>query len=221
MNRHATRLPTAASRRQHGISLIIVLVALALMSLAAVGLIRNVDTGTLVVGNLAFKQGATAIADRASESAIAWLETNNSGATLFENNANSGYYATSLTNLDVAGKSSNAARSVVDWKGDGCAWATGGSYAACVSPAPAVTANGHTTRYLVTRMCKTTGDPNDTANSCAKPLVTSASLSGKRGELKYAEDKRFAQLVGPYFRIVVRSEGPRNTVSFTETYIHF
>lgn len=213
--------PVFREQRERGISLLIVMIALALMSLAAAGLIRMVDTGTLVVGNLAFKQSTTSVADNSAEAAITWLQANNAGTTLFTNNAGLGYYASSLATLDASGKSANSARVLVDWKSDGCAYASSGTYVSCVTPATAAAANGYTTRYLITRMCKAEGDPNAGTNGCAKPVATSNAQSPKRGELKYGEDKRFATAAGPYFRVVVRAEGPRNTVSFTETYVHF
>lgn len=211
----------AKRRRAQGISLVIVLIALVVMSLATVGLTRLVDTSSLVVGNVAFKQGTTASADRAVETGIAWLQANNTGTTLFQNNTALGYYATSLEGLDISGTSSLATRVLVDWNGDGCAYATAGSFSACVSPSVADSQNGYTTRYLIARMCRTTGDPNATGNGCAKPVVNNIDTSPKRGELKYGEDKRFVTPAGPYFRIAVRAEGPRNTVSFTETFVHF
>jgi type IV pilus assembly protein PilX len=206
--------------RQRGITLFFVLIALVLLSLAAVGLIRMVDTGNLVVGNVAFKQSTTAASDRAAEAAITWLQDNIGGPTLFNNNEAFGYYASSLTALDVTGKSSVSTRALVDWKNDDCAYAASGSYATCFDPAPAFSANGYTSRYLITRMCNTVGDPNSTSNGCAKPVATS-NEPAKKGELKYGEDKRFGTPGGPYYRVVVRSEGPRNTVSYTETYVHF
>lgn len=206
---------------QRGISLMIVLIALVMMSLAAVGLIRMVDTGTLVVGNVAFKQSTTSAADRAVEAGIAWIQGNNTGPTLYQNIAASGYYASSLDELDASGKSDRPTRVLVDWYGNNCAYAASSSFTTCIQPTPANSNNGYTTRYLITRMCKTVGDPNATGNGCAKPISNTDSQSPKRGELKYGEDKRFDNPTGPYFRIVVRSEGPRNTVSFTETYVHF
>ena len=56
------------SRLQQGVVSFIALVALVVMSLAAVALIRSVDTATLIAGNLAFKQAATASADAGVES---------------------------------------------------------------------------------------------------------------------------------------------------------
>ena len=211
---------TRRSRPQAGISLVVTLVALVLLSLAALALMRNVDTTNLVAGNLAFKQATSAAADLGTETAIAWLQANNTGTALYDDSSGNGYYASSLSNLDVSGKSSNTLRAVADWNGDNCAWASGG-YASCLRTSAAIAASGSSTRYLITRLCKTTGDPNAAGNGCAHPLAGGAGLSSKRGELKYGEDKRFATQTGPWFRIVVRADGPRNTVSYTESYVHF
>lgn len=209
------------ARMQRGIALPIVLVALLLMSIAAVGLIRTVDTGTLIVGNIAFKQAATAATDRGAERAIAYITPKLGGATLYSNITDDGYYASSLGELDITGNSTSNARALVDWNDDDCAYATSGTYASCLEPSLAEGVNGYESRYIIARMCKTTGDPNSSANNCAKPIATTGAASPKRGELKYGEDKRFEGTAGPYFRIVVRTSGPRNTVSYTETYVHF
>ena len=58
---------------QQGIVLFIALIALVVMSLAAVALIRSVDTNTLIAGNLSFKQAATTSADAGVEAAISQL----------------------------------------------------------------------------------------------------------------------------------------------------
>ncbi len=207
--------------RERGIALAIVLVALLLMSIAAVGLIRMVDTGNLILGNLAFKQGTTSAADRAAERAIQYIQPILSGTTLYSNKASDGYYATSLSELDISGTSSSSARALIDWDGNNCAYATSGTYSACLQASLAEGINNYESRYVIARMCKTTGDPNGTTNNCAKPVASSSTAPPKRGELKYGEDKRFEGTSGPYFRIVVRSKGPRNTVSFTETFVHF
>ena len=51
----------ARRRAQRGVSLLFALMALAAMLLAAVALVRSVDSGALVLGNLGFKQEATAV----------------------------------------------------------------------------------------------------------------------------------------------------------------
>src|SRR4051794_33864237 len=52
-----------AHRRQQGVVLLIALIVLVAMTLAGIGLVRSVDTGNMVAGNLAFKQGATLAGD--------------------------------------------------------------------------------------------------------------------------------------------------------------
>lgn len=209
--------------RQRGVSLVIVLIALALLSLAAAGLIRSVDTGGLVIGNLAFKQATTSAADRSMEAALAWLSANSGGTTLESSNPGAGYYASSINELDVTGRSTVGTRSLANWNDDSCANsnASGASFATCLQVSPEATNADFTTRYIITRMCRTTGSSTALTNSCAKPTSSSTSDPAKKGELKYGEDKRLATSAGPYYRIVVRSVGPRNTTSYTESYVHF
>jgi type IV pilus assembly protein PilX len=58
---------------QRGVVLFFTLIALVVMSLAAVALIRSVDTSNIIAGNLAFKQAGTSSGDAGIEAAIAWL----------------------------------------------------------------------------------------------------------------------------------------------------
>lgn len=60
--------------KQRGVVLFFTLVALVVMSLAALALVRSVDTGSMIAGNLAFKQAATISADAGVEAAIRWLQ---------------------------------------------------------------------------------------------------------------------------------------------------
>ena len=62
-------------RGQRGVVLIIALVMLITITFAGIALFRQVGLGAVIVGNLAFKQGATAAADRGIESARTWLTT--------------------------------------------------------------------------------------------------------------------------------------------------
>ncbi len=207
-----------ARARQAGVSLFLALIALVALVLAGLALIRSVNTGTLVIGNLGFKEDATVSGDRATEAAIAWLTTNFSSTNA--DVPSSGYYSTSLEILDPTG-ASTASRALVDWDGDSCAYAGTSTYSSCLSPSAAVSVNGNEAKYLIARLCQVSGDPNAAGNTCAKPVASSSTASPKRGELKYGEDKRFAGTLTPYFRIVVRIKGARNTVSYTETIVHF
>ena len=103
--------------KQRGLSLIFALLALLALSLGAVALVRSVDSGTTVLGNLGFKQETVASTERATQTAIEWLAAN--ATTLDANNTAVGYYASATDNLDATGQlSSHAGRVLVDWNGD-------------------------------------------------------------------------------------------------------
>ena len=64
---------SSRSRRQRGVVLFIALIVMVAMSLAAIALIRSVDTTNLVIGNLAFRQASILPANFAVEQAAAAL----------------------------------------------------------------------------------------------------------------------------------------------------
>lgn len=208
--------------RQRGVSLLFALLAIMALSLAAVGLVRSVDTSSLVVGNIGFKLDATASGDRGAEMAIAWLQANAAGATLDANAVASGYYATSLDALDATGRrAGGAGRAVVDWAADNCATVSG-TYSACLDPSATATVGTNRVSWLITRLCAATGSKDDAANSCATSLASGTADDANSGDLNYGAPKGLGVTsVFPYFRIVVRTVGARNTVSFTETIVHF
>lgn len=205
---------------QHGISLFMSLIALLMMSLGAVALIRSVDSGTLMIGNLGFKQAATLSADSGAESAIAWLQANNASTLADTNSIANGYYATTLEGLDVTGNAvASSNRIAIDWLNNDCANDTkqkGG----CIDSKSATDVAGNKISYIISRLCLTQESSNAGSNSCIKSKTSSTDIA-KRGELKYGDDKRFSGTATPYYRIIVRAQGPRNTVSYTETIIHF
>lgn len=226
--------------RQRGLTLMIVLIALISLSLASMALIRSVDTGSLVMGNLGFKQAATAQADDSVERAMTWLvgTLNGTLTNSYTSRCSSGcsasdtstaYYATSLEGLDIAGhNTANTTRVLVDWDNNNCAYATSGTFSTCIKASQAYNVNGYATSYIITRMCKTDGDPNLSTNSCAVPTSTGASNKQiNKGEIKYGMTTMLKGSGGSsgsaggllMFRVVVRSQGPRNTVSYTDTYV--
>lgn len=213
-------LPAYSMRRAHrqqGVVLFIALIVLVAMTLAGIGLVRSVDTGNLVAGNMAFKQGATLAADAGSEAAISWLTPLNGSIVLYTNNAATGYYATSQSTLDPTNRNSTATTPAVDWEDNNC---SGLTFSVCVKPAPAISVGDNSVSYIIHRLCLAESDPNSAGNTCVT-YQSSSSTSPKRGEIKYGDDKRFEPLPGPYYRIVSRVKGPRNTVSFVEAMIHF
>lgn len=214
-------------RTQRGVSLLFALLALAAISLAAVALVRSVDSGTQIIGNLGFKQDATAAADRAAEAARAWLMAPGRDLTV-DSAGGIGYYASSQDNLDPTGRLTSSSRplAVVNWgDADSCAClsTTPVSCSSCSRlPSDEISLNGGTVRarYLITRLCPLPGAVN-ASNACAQPASTALSAAKSRGEIRVGTETRPSETVQvPYYRIIVRTVSGRNTVSFTETVIY-
>ena len=210
-----------AAHSQRGLSLLFALLALVALSLAAVGLVRSVGTGSLVVGNLGFKKDATGTADRGAELAIAWLQNNLAGTTLDQDVLASGYYATSKDALDPTGRNTAAAtRAVVDWNGDNCATVSG-SFSACLDASAASTVGTNAVNWVITRLCASAGSKDDVSNSCATSLTSGTADDPNSGSREYGNEDLGSTTSSPYYRVIVRTVGGRNTVSYTETIVHF
>lgn len=210
--------------QQKGVVLIITLIALVAMTLAAIALIRSVDTGNVVAGNLAFKQGAVAAGDSGTEVAIGCLSgVANAGcpsggftagtAVTFNDIPASGYYATSQETLDATGSSNDLSRAHVDWDSNNC---NGLGVAVCIQPSPVIPANaaGYEARYVIHRLCPASGTPTNCATVAS--TVAGASLGG----LTYSGTLSGTTQV-EYYRITTRIRGPHNTTSFIETIVHY
>lgn len=190
----------AAPRGERGLVLFIALIVLVAMSLAGVALMRSVDTGTVVAGNMAFKQAAIMVADRGTQEATKWLQDNSAGATLQTTNDAQGYFSS---------------RPVVepDWF-DAASW---GQSVALNGGAP--DASGNVVRYVIHRMCTLPDTPYNgaigtTANECALYFATSAAASGGSMSVGAPQFIGTPQL---YYRVTTRVEGPRNTISVIQS----
>lgn len=196
---------------QSGVVLFIALVAMAVMSLAAVALIRSVDTNNIITGNVSYKQtaaisssfGIENVADTIGPKALAYATSND---------AANGYYATCKT-FDATstcdGKNLTADSSwlpgVKSRLADGIATGVTGG----------VDAYGNTIQYIVERMCNTTA-----AASSANCLLSSTDLDNNSKNVC----PPFCGLPTnptnvPMYRVTVRISGPKNTVSFIQAFI--
>jgi len=213
--------------RQRGVVLILTLIVLVAMMLAAIALVRSVDTGNVVAGNMAFKQGVTHSGDAGTEAAIAYLRALQSDGNAFavdtvaeqDGPISSGYFA-SVPNIDtdMTGNSHNPARPLVDWGYNNC---NNASAAGCYEPVPQI-ANGvgNQVSYIIQRLCSTVGPNNAAGNNC----VTYAAQGGQspnRSAIDYAHNRRFATTPVVYYHITSRITGPRNSVSYVDTVVHF
>lgn len=189
-----------ASGRQAGVVLIIALIVLVAMSLAAIALVRSIDTTNIIVGNLGFKQAATQSGDTGIESATAWLERNNNAA-LNNNLAANGYFASRVD--PTAGQSWDAF-----WT------ATLAAQAVTLAPDAA----GNTVSYVIHRLCNQAGSRDPNVNPGISCSVSPVAAGNDCVEAGCGQNKlnAAAQL---YYRITARVAGPRNTVSYVQAVV--
>lgn len=183
-----------ALHSQRGVVLFIALIVLVAMSLAGIALVRSVDTVTVVAGNLAFKQSALQEADMGMEEAVAVL---NGLAVRTLDNTGQNFYATPQPVTNNFG--------IPD-----------ALYSLYAPTSAQNTSTGNTRRYLIERMCEKTG-----AFSGAGAVNCSMiSNPGARGGTAIGGNQGGIGDSKPYYRLTVRVDGPRNTVTYTQAMVY-
>jgi len=191
--------------------LFVALIAMVAIALAAVALVRSVDTTTLISGNLAFRQSATSSGDIGIGDAIAALtaiQTANAGTNVFmvtahplnNDSATTGYY----TSINPALSLTNGAT----WTDD-------------TSSNSVVDASGNSYRYIIQRMCRTANQLPRVENCLFSAATT--DNSGKSVPLP----SEICDTAGcpqggqaPLYRVTVRVLGPKNTISYIQSIVH-
>lgn len=199
--------------RQRGVVLFIALITLVAMTLAGIALVRSIDTGMMIAGNLAFKQGATNASDAAITAAMSYLAPKKTTGDLNSHDQANGYYAIMLSEPDYTGNQTPGV-STDDFNWDDTAKVA----------SPIVDAAGNTVTYVIHRLCTLylATDPspwliNDPTVGCYTSAGTTGAGSTKGGASYGAMPLTGTSQV--YYRITIRSQGPRNTVSYVQTYV--
>ena len=169
------------------------------MTLAGVSLVRSVDTSNLIAGNLAFKQSTLNAADFGADAAITWLNANNTGTTLQSNVAANAYFASRGADLTTGATWNDY------WDGVKSSSTSLGE----------VDNSGNTVSYVIHRLCNAGGPPTATGTGCSVPQGGGTGA----GSSKSAGFQQLTVSTQSYYRITTRVEGPRNTISYTQTVI--
>jgi Tfp pilus assembly protein PilX len=206
--RRSFRAGRIGARRERGVVLLIALIVLVAMTLAGIGMMRSIDSGTMVSGNIGFREAAVASADTGVEIARAWLIANQ--ASLNADIPASGYYSTRQDNLDITGNMTEGGHDGVNWGGsDSTQSITGYSLGS-------VDSSGNTVFYLIHRMCSIPGPINGGGQTCAY------SIQNQTGSTQSSPDYSsygLSTAVQAYFRITVRVNGAKNTVSYVQAVV--
>ncbi|RYF15961.1 MAG: hypothetical protein EOO30_12705 [Comamonadaceae bacterium] len=185
---------------QHGVVLLVALIVLVAITVAGIGMIRSVDTATLVAGNLAFQQAATHAADKGIEAAMVMLRQKQVDGKLDEHDNTNGYFASMRdTDSPAAGQG---------WQ---AFWT-----ASLADSAADLGEDQFKNRvfYVVHRLCANPQPPGSGGMCVASPSVTKAQgNSQEAGELQLESSSQI------YYRITVRVSGPRRTESYVQSHI--
>lgn len=212
---------SGSAGKQRGVVLFFALIAMVIMALASVALIRSVDTSTMIAGNLAFRQAATSSGDAGINAAIVWL---NAAQTAMDAAGNDVYQdagcpaaCTHTFNITDAaqGYYSNADATIN--LTDSAVWD-----AIDQSIVPEITdSSGNRIRYVIQRMCNAGNQRPSTGNCLYSSVVKDENEQGVK---KYGEICNTSGCTpegkSPVIRITARVTGPRNTVSYVQSFVY-
>jgi Tfp pilus assembly protein PilX len=192
--------------KQRGVVLFITMIALVILLLSCVALIRSTDTSLLISGNLAVKRDLTNEAEHAIQAAVNQFV---SGGLAAETSRWGNLPAANYSATVLASNAQGVPNILFD---------TDANFGALFSAPSPVAINGLTYRYVIDRMCPSTGDPSAAPNS--KHCVSGNAVADAGG------NARNPTLVpggmpsprGPVvYRISVRVSDVRQTQSFVQT----
>jgi type IV pilus assembly protein PilX len=191
------RAVRAQGRHQRGVVLFIALIVMVALSLAAIALIRSVDTTNAVIGNLSFRMASILPGNLGVEQATAALFPDADIATVDHiPDKNNDLVAENYFASRQAGEDSRGVPLQLQKKSNF-------TQAKLLSDAVTKTE----VRYVIERMCGAPGAP--TISSCDL-LPPKVNPGGTTGELKIPLPSV------PFYRVTIRIDGPQNTASFLQ-----
>jgi type IV pilus assembly protein PilX len=186
-------------KREHGVVLLIALIALVAMTLAGFALMRSVDTGNVIAGNMAFRQAALQSSDIGIEAAFSALP----GIISTSKDANiaNKYYATRLKGVDSRGVPTD-----INWANVPCRTHTD-AIVTCSE-------QDYQVKYVIDRLCdpQTPGSTTVTDIQGRCMIDVGTGESGSQGSFSPV----FSSASAVYYRVIVQVTGPRNTTSYVQ-----
>lgn len=193
----------AASRQKGMVATLIALVVLVATLLAAMTLMRSVDTANAIAGSMTFRQGAMQEAERAYQDIRVKLDSTFAPPTSNSDDPTKGYYAslqaaTSTARPDIPDVLLNKTAGKVIGPMDD-------------------SGTGNKVFYIVERLCPTS-NTEATVNTC---IVPGTAISGGTSSNLTTDPGIPFNTTGSAaaFRLTVRVDGPRNAVAYVQTII--
>ncbi len=203
-------LPRTHSK-QKGVVLLITLIMLVAMTLAAIALMRSVDTTNLVAGNLSFQQASVDAADIGTEQAIAYLYNTVTSANTTCDGTNP---ATPCPNGYKSFHQPfwNPLQRIKPWETFWNSIISVTGVQALTNPPP-----GYSGAYVIEAMCTAPRQVN-----CALASSTTSSTVPQGQDMGSTTQSFQNQVVTStvhYYRITTRVVGPRNSVGYVQAMI--
>lgn len=186
--------------RQRGMALVVTLIMLVIMTLGAIAMVRSMDTTTLIAGNLGFRQSATYSADVGVESAMNFLTTASPSTLTCTNACPDGYAANGGNARPAANQSWGAYFN---------------SLTAFNMNNGAEDATGNKVSWFIHRLCEGSGALTAAGSYC----VETPAVASSGGSSKLAGSVAFSSSNQIYYRITVRVQGKKNTVSYVQAIV--
>ncbi|HQN64742.1 MAG TPA: pilus assembly PilX N-terminal domain-containing protein [Methylophilus sp.] len=199
------------AQKQRGLVLFIALIALVAMSLAAAALVRSVDSGVLVAGNLAFKQSALMSAESGIAQAYRYINENPN--VLEAGNGANGYYASFNSTLST--------HDDMAWLKNDANWAN-----AFTVPTDLDDTSQNVVEYIIQRMCTEENVPDtDKETKCMVGAGNArASSKGSKSEGGGSGGGGYDAAKGSknvaVYRVTVKVTGPKNTISYLQAFLY-
>ncbi len=202
---HPVGFKRVSHRRERGVVLVIALIILAAMTLAAVGLVRSVETSTLLARNISFKR------DALNRSEIGFAAAMNTLQSGFVSVGTTGSIpnVSFLTSASATQTANNYSPILLNTNTEGIPVVmTSATTFASSYPLKAVdNVDGMTVYYLIERMCTKFEEANVSHCRVTEP----PNFGGTQDR-----DKNLAT-PSPYFRVTVRTDGPRGSSAFAQS----
>lgn len=201
-----------AAAKQRGMVLFFALIALVAMSLAALTLVRSVDTTTIIAGNLAFKQSATTSGDAGIEAAVAWL-TVVDAANAASNVLTDATHPFNITNLATR-PGYHSSVGTLDLF-------AAGTWNEVNNVLVGTDGSGNTIRYIIERMCRNANQAIQTANCLFSGAIEdTGGQQTKKPQDICNTSGCYSPGQPPQIRITTQTTGPRSTISYVQAFVY-
>ncbi|MDM0115272.1 hypothetical protein QTI66_24190 [Variovorax sp. J22R133] len=207
----------AAAQPQRGVIVFIALIALLILSLAALSLLRSTDTAGVISGNVAFKQAATSAADTGAERAFTALPAL---AAADVDTSTPHKYSRTMLIVDADGVPTLPFK----WEDLPCYDNAGGA-----TPIDCSNESTYRVQYVIDRLCTIAPVAGDSLTQLTSKCVAgqpfaAGSAVGADTDSHAQTTNVFGGLTPPpavrptiHYRITVRVLGPRNASSIVQT----